>query len=74
MTGKNRGLAALLKKDVISLVADHCVCHKLALACTDTNDELKMITEVETEVTQLWKIFNNYPKKLAAYLKRYKTR
>lgn len=69
MTGKNRGLAALLKKDVISLVTVHCICHKLALACTDTNDELKMIKEVETEVTQLWKIFDNSPKKLAAYLK-----
>ena len=69
MTGKNKGLATLLKKDVISLVAVHCICHKLALACTDTNDELKMIKEVETEVTQLWKIFDNSPKKLAAYLK-----
>lgn len=69
MTGKNRGLQALLKKDVISLVAVHCVCHKLALACTDSNDELKMIKEVETEVTQLRKIFYNSPKKLVAYLK-----
>lgn len=39
------------------------------MACTDTNDELKTIKKVETEVTQLWKIFNNSPKKLAAYLK-----
>ena len=69
MTGKTRGLAALLKKDVISLVAVHCVCHRLALACTDTNEELAMIKAVETEVTQLWKIFDNSPKKLAAYLK-----
>lgn len=69
MTGKNRGLATLLKKDVISLVAVHCVCHRLALACTDTNVELEMIKNVETEVTQLWKVFDNSPKKLAAYLK-----
>lgn len=69
MTGKTRGLAALLKKDVISLVAVHCVCHRLALACVDTNRELPVIKQVETEVTQLWKIFDNSPKKLAAYLK-----
>ena len=69
MTGKTRGLAALLKKDVISLVAAHCVCHRLALACTDTNEELAVIKKVEMEVTQLWKIFDNSPKKLAAYLK-----
>ena len=42
---------------------------RLALACTDTNEELAVIKEVETEVTQLWKIFDNSPKKLAAYLK-----
>ena len=69
ITGKTRGLAALLKKDVISLVAVHCVCHRLALACTDTNEELAVIKEVETVVTQLCKIFDNSPKKLAAYLK-----
>jgi len=42
MTGKTRGLAALLKKDVTSLVAVHCVCHRLALACIDTNEELQV--------------------------------
>lgn len=54
---------------MISLVAVHCVCHRLALACTDTKEELAVIKEVETKVTQLWKIFENSPKKLAAYLK-----
>ena len=66
MTGKTRGLAALLKKDVISLVAVHCLCPRLALACMDTN-KLAVIKEVETEVTQLWKIFDNSSKKLAVY-------
>ena len=69
MTGKTRGLAALLKNDVTCLVAVHCVCHRLALACTDTNEELQVIKNVQTEVTQLWKIFENSPNKLAAYLK-----
>ena len=50
-------------------MAVHCVCHRLALACTDTNEELAVIKEVETVVTQLCKIFDNSPKKLAAYLK-----
>ena len=67
MTGKTRGLAALLKKDVISLVAVHCLCPRLALACMDTNNKLAVIKEVETEVTQLWKIFDNSSKKLAVY-------
>ena len=49
----------------------HCVCHKLALACTDAKDDgnLKFIKEVETVVTQLWKVFENSPKRLACYLK-----
>ena len=71
MTGKKNGLAALLKRDpdVSSLVSVHCVCHRLALACTDTNKSLKKISDTELEVTQLWKVFDNSPKKLAAYLK-----
>lgn len=58
MTGKIRGLAALLMNDVTSLVAVHCLCHRLALAYIYTNEELQVIKKnVGTEVTQLWKIF-----------------
>lgn len=46
-----------------------CVCHKLTLASTDTDVDLQVVKNVQTEVTQLWKIFENSPKKLAAYLK-----
>ena len=46
-----------------------CACHNLALASTDTDVDLQVIKNVQTEVTQLWKIFENSPKKLAAYLK-----
>ena len=62
ITGKTRSLAARLKKDVKSLVAVPCVCHKLALASTDT-DVIQVIKNVQTEVTQLWNIFENSPKK-----------
>lgn len=46
-----------------------CACHNLALASTDTDVDLQVIKNVQTEVTQLWKILENSPKKLAAYLK-----
>jgi hypothetical protein len=69
MTGRVNGLAALFKRDLPTLVSVHCVCHRLALACTDTNENLKKIKDVEIVVTQLWKVFDNSPKKLAAYLK-----
>ncbi|XP_033725244.1 uncharacterized protein LOC117315209 [Pecten maximus] len=45
----------------------HCIC--LKLACTDTNKDLNKIKDAEVEVTQLWKVFDNSPKKLSVYLK-----
>ena len=71
MVGKKNGLAAKLKDVNPSLISVHCICHNLALACTDAKDDanLKFIKEVETVVTQLWKLFENSPKRLACYLK-----
>lgn len=69
MLGKKNGLGALLKNDAPDLVVVHCICHKLALACTDTCAQLKKIKTVEVEVTQLWRVFDNSPKKLSVYLK-----
>ena len=71
MVGRKNGLAAKLKDVNPRLISVHCVCHKLALACTDAKDDgnLKFIKEVETVVTQLWKLFKNSPKRLAYYLK-----
>ena len=71
MVGRRNGLAAKLKEVNHRLVSVHCICHNLALACTDAKDDanLKFIKEVETVVTQLWKLFENSPKRLACYLK-----
>ena len=71
MVGRKNGLAAKLKEVNPRLISVHCICHNLALACTDAKDDanLKFIKEVETVVTQLWKLFENSPKRLACYLK-----
>lgn len=71
MVGRKNGLAAKLKDVNPRLISVHCICHNLALACTDAKDDanLKFIKEVETVVTQLWKLFENSPKRLACYLK-----
>nr|XP_006811893.1 PREDICTED: zinc finger protein 862-like [Saccoglossus kowalevskii] len=69
MLGKKNGLAAKLKAINSHIVFVHCVCHRLALACTDTIVSLKYIQEVELIVTQLWKMFENSPKKMAQFLK-----
>ena len=36
----NNGVAAKLKAVAPSVIAVHCVCHGLALACADSNQEL----------------------------------
>ena len=36
MVGKNNGVAAKLRQRNSNLLNMHCVCHRLALACTDT--------------------------------------
>lgn len=69
MVGKREGLVTKLKRDNPSLLAIHCICHRLALACVDTNSDLSYMKEVEGHVTHVWKLFHYSPVKLAALLK-----
>ena len=69
MMGEKSGVATQLRRQNPSLINIHCVCHKLALSCTDTNESLKYIKEVETWLKQLWYFFENSPKRMAKYLK-----
>ena len=69
MLGKRGGVAALLREKNPSLINIDCVCHKLALSCTDTNEEIKYFKQLETFLRQLWYCFDNSQKRLAAYLK-----
>jgi len=43
MIGKKNGVAAQLKELNPVIINVHCICHKLALACTDTNKEIAYI-------------------------------
>ena len=54
MVGKTNGVAAKLRQSNDKLLNMHCVCHRLALACTDSCQELKFIKEVEDVLRQLW--------------------
>ena len=69
MTGKKNGVATKLKELNPVLISVHCICHKLALACTDTNKEIDYIKRVEDILRQLWAYFENSPKRLAVLLK-----
>ncbi|XP_076083706.1 zinc finger protein 862-like [Mytilus galloprovincialis] len=69
MVGKKGGLVKKLKDDNPALVAIHCICHRLALACIDTCGDLQYIKEMEGHMTHIWKIFHYSPVKLAALMK-----
>lgn len=69
MTGRNNGVATKLKELNPVLISVQCICHKLALACTDTNKEINDIKRVEDILRQLWAYFENSPKRLAVLLK-----
>ena len=70
MIGKNNGVAVRLKRNANSkMINIHCICHRLALACTDTLGDISYIKQVQLWLLQLWRLFENSPKKLAVYLK-----
>ena len=70
MMGHTSGVAAILKERVNkSLINVHCLAHRLALSCTDTAKDIKCITTVQNWMKQLWKYFENSPKRTALYLK-----
>lgn len=69
MVGKKGGVATLLREKCPTLINVHCICHKLALSCTDSNEGIKYVKEVELVLRQLWNYFENSPKRMACYLK-----
>ena len=64
MTGHQSGVAARLSEheNCQTMLSVHCICHRLALACSDTGDELSYIQEFEKTLLQLWRFFKNSPK------------
>lgn len=72
MTGKRNGVAVLLCEESKVMLNVHCICHRLALACGDANDEVSYIKTVEKILVQLWSFFKNSAKKTAAYAKAVK--
>ena len=69
MLGRNNGVAAKLKAIAPSVIAVHCVCHRLALACADSNQELSYIEKITTYLTELWKLFEYSNQKMAVFMK-----
>lgn len=68
MTGVKSGVATLLKKENPQVISVHCICHRLALACTDTLQNVGYIKNVHTWLMQLWNMLQKSPKKMASFL------
>jgi len=64
MTGKRNGVAALIRRECKLVLNVHCICHRLALACGDANDDVAYIKNVEKILIQLWSFFKNSAKKV----------
>ena len=69
MVGKNRGVSALLKRDNPRLINVHCICHRLALACGDSNNDIEYVLTIERLLVQLYRWLENSCVKTAAYMK-----
>ena len=71
MVGERSGVATRLKADkrIQSLISVHCVCYKLALACTDTLNDLSTIKQVQNTLNTLWRLLDNSNKKTSIFLK-----
>src|SRR5437016_3614683 len=60
MLGKNEGVAAKLSRIcTYSLIVNHCVAHRLALACKDAKKEINFYGEVESLVRKIYNYFKN---------------
>ena len=70
-TGKDNGVAVRFKQleECHGMLNVHCICHYLALACGNTGDDLKFISDFKTAMIQLWNFLKNFPKCLKMYIK-----
>lgn len=57
MTGHRNCVAARLKQLNQLIINFHCICHKLALACADTDGQLKYMQEVQETLQHTWVFF-----------------
>ena len=62
MVGERNGVAARLKRLHQSIVNLHCICHKLALMCGDSGDQINYIKDVETTLTSICTVLLEFPK------------
>ena len=67
MTGERNGVSVQLHKQSRPLLNVHCICHRLALACCDANNDVSYINTIKKILIQLWSFFDTSAKRTAAY-------
>ena len=65
MLGMRGGVATLLKKEVPFMIANHCIAHRLALACGQASDEVPYIKKFKAILDQLYRFYDNSPVRTA---------
>ena len=60
MLGKNEGVAAKLSRVcTYPLIVNHCIAHRLALACKDARKKIEFYKKAELLVKKIYSYFKN---------------
>ena len=65
MLGCQGGVSALMKERVPYLIADHCIAHRLALACRQAADEITYLKTFKRILDQLYRFCQNSAVRMA---------
>lgn len=66
MLGRKGGVAALLKESVPTLIANHCVAHRLALASSQAAAAVPYLKKFKAIVEQLYRFYQYSAVRMAA--------
>ena len=65
MLGRNNGVSKLLKDRVPFLVSNHCIAHRLALACGQAANEVSFLKQFKDIIDQLYRFYKYSPVRTA---------
>ena len=65
MLGVRGGVAALPKEDAQFMIANHCIAHRLALACGQASNEVPYLKKFKAILDQLYRFYENSPVRTA---------
>ncbi|CAG8727614.1 5848_t:CDS:2, partial [Cetraspora pellucida] len=64
MMGNKNGVAQRLSKICPYIIYTHCIAHRLALACKDSQKQLNYFTNAETVIRDVYKYYKNSVKRI----------